>query len=431
MILRDPVHGLVAFEAEEESIIPRLMDTKEMQRLRRIRQLGVASVAFPGAEHTRFSHAVGAAFVMKLLIARLRTIDEALPYWQKVTTDRARDALAAALLHDVGHGPLSHLFENSVPGTPHHEEWTSRIVTDPSTDVNRVLREIDPHMPDRVAALTRGEHELPYLAKAVSGTFDVDRCDYLLRDAHATGVGYGQFDLDWLLRSLRFAPVSEGSVPLLAIDGQKGLPAIEAFLLARLFMFQQVYLHKATRSAEWMIRTILTRAVFVLMEGQRLESVPRAIVSAAAGDPISLDDYLDLDDATIAVAMHAWEGSSDKPLADLCRRIRDRKLFKTYELFGELAAPEGRERVLEVARDVAKKRGFDPDVYVGLDVASATPFGAEATPLSVIFEKGAPRPLSEVSFLLSRLAGQVLSRTRLLFARELREEMTSALAALG
>ncbi len=431
MILRDPVHGLVAFEAEEEAVVPRLMNTKEMQRLRRIRQLGVASMAFPGAEHTRFSHAVGAAFVMKLLLARLRSIDEGLPYWQKVTTDRARDALAAALLHDIGHGPFSHLFEHSMPGMPHHEEWTTRIVTDPSTEVNEVLRSFDPAMPERVAALTRGEHELPYLARAVAGTFDVDRCDYLLRDAHATGVRYGLYDLDWLLRSLRFAPVAEGAPPILAIDGQKGLPAIEAFLLARLFMFQQVYLHKATRSAEWMIRMALSRAVFAIMEGQRLEQVPRAMLAAAAGDKISLSDYLDLDDAAISVAMHAWESSTDAPLADLCARIRNRHLFKTYELFGELAAPDGRERALEAARDVATRRGLDPDVYVGLDIASGTPFSAEATPLSVIFEKGTPRPLSEVSFLLSRLAGQVLARTRILFASELREEMVSVLAALG
>src|SRR5580692_8150864 len=125
MILRDPVHGLVAFEADEEQIVERLMDTPEVQRLRRVRQLGVTSLAFPGAEHTRFAHAVGAAFVMKLLLTRLRA-------------------------------------------TPHHEAWTERIVLDPSTGVHRVLAELDPQMPSRVAALVRGEHELPYLAKAVS-----------------------------------------------------------------------------------------------------------------------------------------------------------------------------------------------------------------------------------------------------------------------
>jgi hypothetical protein len=248
LILRDPVHGLVAFEGDEEALVERLLDTPEVQRLRRIRQLGVTSLVFPGAEQTRFAHAIGAAFVMKLLLARLRGIDGVLPPDQRVTPDRARESLAAALLHDLGHGPLSHLFEEAIPGAPPHETWTERIVVDPSTGVNAVLAAIDPTLPARVVDLVHGRHELPYLARAVSGELDVDRCDYLLRDAHATGVRYGLYDLDWLLRSLRFASTG-AAAPALAIDGAKGLRAIEAFITARLFMFQEVYLHKAARAA--------------------------------------------------------------------------------------------------------------------------------------------------------------------------------------
>jgi HD superfamily phosphohydrolase len=443
LILRDPVHGLVAFESEEEQIIDRLIDSAEVQRLRRVRQLGVTSVAFPGAEHTRFAHAIGSAFVMKLLLARLRSIQGELPFWQQVTTGPARDALAAAFLHDVGHGPLSHLFEDAIPGTPHHEVWTERIVLDESTGVHRILAELDPGMPERVAALVRGENPLSYLAKAVSGTFDVDRCDYLLRDAHATGVRYGLYDLDWLLRSLRFAPSqTEGTAgaskdeqapgagsPVLAIDGAKGLPAIEAFILARLFMFQQVYLHKATRSAEWMIRTALARAAMCIVGGDRLPSVPRAIETGAHGEAITLGDYLELDDGVLAVTMHAWEAAKDPILADITRRIRARALFKTLELFGEQASPVGRQRALAIARDVAKEKGFDPDYYVGLDVATDTPFGAEPEPLMVIYAKGPARPLSDVSFILARLAGQVLARMRLIIAPEIREDVIRALGA--
>lgn len=429
MILRDPVHGLVSFESEEERVVALLMDTPELQRLRRIRQLGVTSLAFPGAEHTRFAHAVGAAFVMKQLLARLRAIHDQLPFWQRVTTDKARDALAAALLHDVGHGPLSHLFEDSIPGTPHHEAWSERILLDPSTGVHRCLSQLDPGMPERVAALVRGEHSLHYLAKAVSGTFDVDRCDYLLRDAHATGVRYGVYDLDWLLRSLRFAPVEdEDTSPALAIDGAKGLPAIEAFLLARLFMFQQIYLHKATRAAEWMIRTTLTRATSRIMDGDRLPYTPRAIELGAHGEPIGLGDYLELDDVVITFAMHEWEKASDPVLRDLSTRIRNRALFKTLELFGEQASPVGRESALAEARAIAEARGFDPDIYVGLDVAADTPFGGESDPPLVVYAKGPARHLTDVSFLLARLAGQVLSRVRLIFAPELREEITRAVA---
>lgn len=427
MILRDPVFGLVSFESDEERIVRLLVDTAEVQRLRRVRQLGVASLAFPGAEHTRFSHALGAAFVMKQLIARLRSIQGDLPFWQQMTSDRAKDALAAAMLHDLGHGPLSHLFEDAIPGTGSHEAWTERILLDPSTDVHRVLRDDDAGMPARVAALVRGEHELPYLANAVSGTFDVDRCDYLLRDAHATGVRYGVFDLDWLLRSLRMMPTEEGRAPNLAIDGAKGLPAIEAFLIARLFMFQQVYLHKATRAAEWMIRAVLGRAASILARGEKLAGTPRGIESAARDGDVALADYLDLDDAVLSVAMRAWESSSDPGLADLTRRVRARKLHKTLELFGDQATPRGREAALAIAREIAVKHGKDPELHVGIDVASDVPFGAEPEPM-VVYHKGPARKLSEVSFLLSRLAGQTLARVRLVLAPELREEITHAVS---
>jgi HD superfamily phosphohydrolase len=429
MILRDAVHGLVSFESDEESVIPDLIDAPEIQRLRRIRQLGVASYAFPGAEHTRFAHAIGAAHVMKLFLGRLRQIQGDLPFWQQVTSERAQEALAAAFLHDVGHGPLSHLFEDAIAGSSDHEEWTERIVLDPQTGVNKVLARVDPSLPERVAALVRGEHELPYLKRAVSGTLDVDRCDYLLRDAHSTGVRYGVFDLDWLFRSLRFADAAAGKAPGLAIDGAKGLPAIEAFILARLFMFQQVYLHKATRSAEWMIRTVLARASAVVADGMRLEGTPRAIELAAHGQPVALTDYLELDDAVLAVAMRAWEDSKDPALADISRRVRLRQLFKTYELFGEQALPDGRERALAIAEGIARDRGLDPKLYVGLDVAADTPFGAEPDPLMVVFAKGPPRPLSDVSFLLARLAGQVMSRVRLIVAPELRDTIAQELGS--
>jgi hypothetical protein len=429
VILRDPVHGILAFESEEASLVPRLLETREVQRLRRVRQLGVTALAFPGAEHTRFSHALGTAHVMQRLLSRLRDIHETLPFWQRVSSDRAQDALAAALLHDVGHGPLSHLFESALSAVPHHEEWTTRMVLDPSTDVHRVLSATDPGRPARVADLVHGRSDLPYLARAVSGTIDVDRCDYLLRDAYSTGVRHGQYDLDWLLRSLRFGlPASEGAAPPLAIDGAKGLVAVEEFVLARLFMFQQVYFHKSTRAAEHMIRTALDLAARALRDGARLPSVPPAIARAARGDIPTLDEYLELDDGVIWGALHAWEGSSVPALADLCRRIRARALFKTLELHGPQKTANARAAALDVARDVAASQGLDPTVYVGLDVADDTPFDETDDPPLVVFAKGPPRALSEVSFLLGRLAGERIEKVRLVFAPELRDAIVAAVA---
>ena len=164
MILRDPVHGLVAFEGDEERLALALLDTREVQRLRRVRQLGLTSLVFPGAEHSRFAHAVGAAHVMSRLKARLAHVMDELPVDQRLDAQRGRDAFAAALLHDLGHGPFSHLFEEVVPDARPHEEWTVTVLLDPSTDVHRALRGFDPEMPARVADLITGRHELPWLA---------------------------------------------------------------------------------------------------------------------------------------------------------------------------------------------------------------------------------------------------------------------------
>jgi HD superfamily phosphohydrolase len=428
MILRDPVHGLVAFEQKEEEIIVKLLETRELQRLRRIRQLGLASFAYPSADHTRFSHAIGAAFVMTRLLARLRTIHEALPYWQRVTSERAREALAAALLHDLGHGPFSHLFEQVLPHGEHHETWTRRVLLDSSTDVHKVLVGFDSQLPERVAELVHGRHELPYLAGAVSGTFDVDRCDYLLRDAHATGVGYGRFDLDWLLRSLTFGVSrSESTAPPIAIDGRKGIPAIESFLLARLFMFQQVYFHKTERSCEWMLTQILGRARELLADGARLAGTPPGLAALARDGKVALGSYLELDDPALWVALATWANGSDPLLADLAQRLQARRLFKTYELFGEQATPRGRLEALDIARDVAKKSALAPEIYVGLDVASTVALDDADDPLTIVFPDGAVRSLAEVSFLLGRLRGERLERVRLVFAPELRDGIKRAL----
>jgi uncharacterized protein len=428
MILRDPVHGLITFESEEASLVVKLLEAREVQRLRRIRQLGLTSLAFPGAEHTRFSHAVGAAHVMQLLISRLRQIDHDLPFWQRVTSERAREAIAAALLHDIGHGPFSHLFEDAVPGAPRHETWTTRLLLEPSSDVHRILTEEDPGLPRRVADLVEGRHEIAYLARAVSGLFDVDRCDYLLRDARATGVTYGDYDLAWLLRSLRFDAHDPAGpdAPRLAVDGMKGVTAIESFLLARLFMFQQVYFHKSTRAAETMIRHILRRALELSRNGERLPSTLPALDAVANGDLPSLEQYLELDDQSLLVAIHTWEGAKDPILADLCRRLRARALFKTVEL-GNVETDLDDDRVVELARGLAEEAGLDPAHYVALDRAHDTPFPATAE-LRVVFPDGRTRDLADVSFLLGRLRGETLVRKRLVFAGELRSALRKALA---
>ena len=425
MILRDPVHGLISFEAEEYRIVARLLKTREVQRLRRIRQLGLTSFAYPGADHTRFSHALGTAHVMTRFIRRLREIHEALPYWQRLTTERARDAVVAAFLHDVGHGPFSHLFEEAIPDGPRHEVWTERVISSPQSEVHRVLCEVDPGLPGRVCELIRGKHPLPYMAYTVSGMLDVDRCDYLLRDALFTGVNYGHYDLDWLLRSLRFGHSEDPSqAPSLAVDGAKGIPAIESFVLARLFMFQQVYFHKASRASEWLLSRILGRVAHLVRDGRPPNGVPTAIDSLVRRQDAALEDYMEMDDTTLWQRLRDWQQASDPVLADLCRRLCRRELFKTLEFFGKPPDPDEPRRWLQRARELAAERGLDPDIYVGLDEASLIAYDdSQPNALRVVFPDGVSRPLAEVSFLLERLRGQRLTRCRLVFPAELRDEL--------
>jgi uncharacterized protein len=427
MILRDPVHGLVAFESAEEQIVVELLQTRELQRLRRIRQLGFTSLSYPGADHTRFSHSVGAAHVMTRFLRRLRDLDGDVPGWQRVNSERGVEALSAALLHDLGHGPFSHLFEDAWPDGPCHEDWTTRILLDRTTDVHRVLEHRDPSLPERVARLVHGQHDVTFLANVVSGTFDVDRCDYLLRDAHFTGVGYGRFDLDWLLRSLRLGTSSEQRAPALAVDGPKGLPAIESFILARLFMFQQVYFHKASRASEWMLSRLLARLKFLILDGRVPTATPLALQDLARTNDAAIGHYLDLDDMVLWEAIRAFRQDPDPWLSDLAQRLFERRLYKTYELFGEQLEPAWRQKALQEVRALAKSAGYDPDWCVGLDVATDVPFEDGAAALTVLFPNGHQRSPSEVSLLLRRLSGEVMERVRLIFPPDLRSKVCACL----
>ncbi|HKU42319.1 MAG TPA: HD domain-containing protein [Polyangiales bacterium] len=432
MILRDPVHGLVTFEGNAERVIPQLLATREMQRLRHVRQLGFTSLAFPGAEHSRFSHCVGAAHVMVRLLARIRAVEHLLPQELRLDAETEAEALAAALLHDLGHGPFSHLFEEVLPDARHHEHWTADMLLDSSTDVHRALRGLARGMPERVVALLSGTHPLGYLSRSVSGMLDVDRCDYLLRDSHMTGVRYGIYDLDWLLRALTFGCVGDEWV--LAIEGRKGLPPIEGFFLARSFMYQQVYHHKATRAAEALIRGIFLRVASLIRAGRAPQQTPPPILAAVSGEPVRLGEYLALDDVRLLHAFRVWEDDADPALADLTRRLALRQLPKTVPLPTEGREAGSWDRAHERVREIAVQHGYQPELVVWLDVAHEAPYtepdGESAEGLWVSLRHRPMTRLGRISFVLGELRNKRVERPRLIFPAEIREKVLSALAGV-
>ncbi len=220
-IYRDPVHNIIRLSADtdEGRLMVRLIDSYEFQRLRRIKQLGLALYTYQGAEHSRFTHSLGALHLMTRVLDRLaekHNINE---------EDRAA-ARAAALLHDIGHGPFSHVMEKVL--NFHHEAWTVRAVLSEETEVGRVLRSFSADLPRRVAEIIEGRFQPAFLAQLVSSQLDVDRMDYLLRDSLMTGAKYGLYDLEWIINAIE---VDEQANRIYV--SARGLYAVEEYLQAR------------------------------------------------------------------------------------------------------------------------------------------------------------------------------------------------------
>jgi HD superfamily phosphohydrolase len=427
VILRDPVHGLIAFEGMAERVIRSLLDTREVQRLRRVRQLGLASLVFPGAEHTRFSHAIGTAHVMQALQQRIAACSGDLPSDQRLDDEAKADALAAALLHDLGHGPFSHLFEEVLPHAKHHEHWTKDILLDPSTEVHQTLESISSGMSARVTELLSGDYRLGYLSQSVSGTLDVDRADYLLRDSHMTGVRYGLYDLDWLLHALTFACVEGRWV--LAVLGRKGTPPVESFFLGRHFMYQQVYHHKATRAADALVRAIFMRVSELILEGTPPDPLLPAFRAAALGESVSVEEYLRMDDAELLTCLSAWEHGRDAMLAGFSKRLRCRELPKTVPLPHQ--RPGKWNEALDRVREIVGADGLRTDLTVWLDRAEDIPYqeptDGSTNGMWVTFRHQPLQRLGDASFLLGQLRNKRIERPRLIFPGEYRPQVLAAL----
>lgn len=437
MILRDPVHGLVSFEGTADRVLSRLLQAKEVQRLRRVRQLGLTSLVFPGAEHSRLAHALGAAHLMVRLQERIRQCEDVLPKEMRMDSQDEAEAIAAALLHDLGHGPFSHLFEDVVPDARHHEHWTCDALLSEETEIHQALESLSEGMSERVVALLRGKHRLGYLSRAVSGTLDVDRADYLMRDSQMTGVRYGLYDLDWLFRALHFDQAPDGEW-VLAIEGRKGLPPMEGFFLGRHFMYRQVYHHKATRAAECLVRALFTRMAELVREDHLPVPSPVPLVKCVLGERPSIEEYLEMDDAQVQHCFSEWAKGPDKELALLASQFRDRRLPKTLPLPTETGTsdndPVRDAEIMARASEVAARAGYRPDLRVFMDRPSDTPFAEpddqSAKGLWVSIRHQPIQRLGAISFLLGELRNKRVRTPRLIFPADIRGEVQAALEGL-
>ncbi len=336
----------------------RLIDTAEFQRLRRIKQLGLGLYTYQGAEHSRFTHSLGALHLMT------RILDQLSDRYQIAEQDHAA-ARAAALLHDVGHGPFSHAMEN-VLGV-HHEKLTVQTVLSGETELGRTLSEYSTELPARVAAIIEGTFKPAALAQLVSSQLDVDRMDYLLRDSLMTGAKYGLYDLEWIINALQID--EEGDRIYVAA---RGIYAVEEYLQARYYMFRQVYFHRTLRSAEAVLRSALRRALKLVEEGKHVWCVAStSFEKILHRQPLSITEHLEMDDSDVIFHMKQWQASDDPVLSDLSRRFVARRLFKAIDL--DMPAAE-RKDFLDAARVVVERGGFAPDYYFIEDRASDVPY---------------------------------------------------------
>lgn len=347
----DPLHGAITLHASDpdEALLTQLIDTPTFQRLRRIRQLGPASLTFHGAESSRFTHSLGV-----MAIAR-RAFDQIQRRYPELAPYRAT-VLVAALLHDIGHGPFSHTAEE-VFGLQ-HEHWTRRMI--------RELPEIHDALEARATGLAAAvdqvythEHPIALVWQLVSSQLDCDRLDYLLRDSYFTGASYGQLDLDRILMALRFEPESGRLVV-----AHKGLSAIEHYLVVRYFMYVQVYNHPKNISVTWLLERAFERARSDLHVG-KLEADPTVTAWLLTPDhPLSLETYLAGDDIVFTYHLQRWRYSPDPLLADLCRRYLDRDLLKTLEV--TRLSVEQQNDFLHAVRTHLERQGYSGEHYSGL-----------------------------------------------------------------
>lgn len=334
-IINDPIYGFVTIQDET---IDALINHPYFQRLRRIKQLGLTNLVYPGALHTRFHHAIGAMHLMSEALQVLKSKDV------KITDEEHRAALIAILLHDIGHGPFSHSLEHSIVKGVNHEVISSLLMDDLNKEFKGKL--------SLAIRIFNNKYNKKFLYQLVSSQLDMDRLDYLKRDSFFTGVSEGIISSDRIIKTLNVVKDN------LVVEA-KGIYSIEKFLISRRLMYWQVYLHKTVLSAENLLINILKRAKELNGTGKKLFATPSFALFIEndftkedfINKPELLEKFAKLDDYDVMSSVKAWTDSDDFILSTLCKNMLDRHLYR-IELQNEPILTSHKNNLLE---KVAKK----------------------------------------------------------------------------
>ncbi|MDF0726666.1 HD domain-containing protein [Cytobacillus sp. S13-E01] len=407
-VFKDPVHRYIHVK---DQLIWDLIATAEFQRLRRIRQLGTTYLVFHGAEHSRFNHSLGVYEIVR------RIIDDGFkdkPHWDN---QERLLCLCAALLHDLGHGPFSHSFEKVFHLD--HEDFTQSILVG-DTEVNGVLRRMGSQFPKKVAEVIAKTYKNKLVVSLISSQIDADRMDYLQRDAYYTGVSYGHFDMERILRVMR---PQEDQV----VIKNSGMHAVEDYIMSRYQMYWQVYFHPVTRSAEVILTKILHRAKKLHQEYYSFKIQPIHFYSLFE-DELNLQDYLKLDESIILYYFQAWQEEADPILSDLCRRFINRNLFQ----YAEFSPNNEQMMKLMELTSLFKKAGIDPDYYLVVDSSSDLPYDfyrpgeeEERLPIHLQMPNGELRELSRQSDIVDAISGKRRTDHKLYFPLDFIKDLST------
>ena len=409
-VFRDPVHNYIHIQ---HRVILDLINSKEFQRLRRIKQLGTSSFTFHGAEHSRFGHSLGVYEITR----RICDIFQRNYSKEQIGEDGWDDAerlvaLCAALLHDVGHGPYSHTFEHIFHTD--HEAITVEIITSPETEVYQILNRVEEGFPEKVASVITKTYHNQQVIQMISSQIDADRMDYLLRDAYYTGTEYGTFDLTRILRVIR--PYKNGIT-----FSMSGMHAVEDYIVSRYQMYVQVYFHQSSRGMEVILEHLLNRAHELYANDQSTFSKHSPLLIPFLAEDFSLQDYLKLDDGVLMTYFHHWIDEADAILNDLAKRFLNRKPLKSCQF-----DPETQQGLLETMRHLVETVGFNSKYYTALSSSFDLPYdfyrpksGKHRTQIELHQKDGTFVELSKVSPLVAALAGQSQGDHRFYFPKEM------------